>query len=148
MHPPAGHQAQIAGIDFNTLLPIETQFRKSNLDELANRMRLAYRWFCRLGLDVNVLDHFTFSVNRNGRFRDSDLFRQVFEAVVRACMDAGLVKGEAFAVDASVMEADAMPLDRADLEPDSKAYARARRLTPSCMAARVTKARRVSARFS
>src|SRR3974390_501043 len=48
-----------------------------------------------------------FPITRHGRFRDSALFRQVFEAVVRACMDAGLVKGEAFAVDASVMEADA-----------------------------------------
>ena len=38
---------------------------------------------------------------------DSDIFRHVFEAVVRACMNAGLVKGEGFAVDASVMEADA-----------------------------------------
>jgi hypothetical protein len=47
------------------------------------------------------------SVNRHGRFRDSDLLRHVFEAAVRACMDAGLVKGEGFAVDASVMEADA-----------------------------------------
>jgi hypothetical protein len=54
-----------------------------------------------------VPDHSTFSVNRLGRFRDSDIFRQVFEAVVRACMDAGLVKGEGFAVDASVIEADA-----------------------------------------
>ena len=70
-------------------------------------LNLAYRWFCRLDLDDKVPDHSTFSVNRHGRFRDSDLFRQVFEAVVRACMDAGLVKGEAFAVDASVMEADA-----------------------------------------
>jgi transposase len=70
-------------------------------------LHLAYRWFCRLDLDDAVPDHSTFSVNRHGRFRDSDLFRQVFEAVVRACMDAGLVKGEAFAVDASVMEADA-----------------------------------------
>ena len=69
-------------------------------------LHLAYRWFCRLDLDDKVPDHSTFSVNRHGRFRDSDLFRQVFEAVVRACMDAGLVKGEAFAVDASVMEAD------------------------------------------
>ena len=48
-----------------------------------------------------------FSVNRHGRFRDSDILRQVFEAVVRACMDAGLVKGEGFAVDASVLEANA-----------------------------------------
>jgi transposase len=70
-------------------------------------LHLAYRWFCRLDLDDKVPDHSTFSVNRHGRFRDSDLFRQVFEAVVRTCMDAGLVKGEAFAVDASVMEADA-----------------------------------------
>ena len=70
-------------------------------------LHLAYRWFCRLDLDDGVPDHSTFSVNRHGRFRDSDIFRHVFEAVVRACMDAGLVKGEGFAVDASVMEADA-----------------------------------------
>jgi len=70
-------------------------------------LHLAYRWFCRLDLDDPVPDHSTFSVNRHGRFRDSDIVRQVFEAVVRACMDAGLVKGEGFAVDASVIEADA-----------------------------------------
>ena len=70
-------------------------------------LHLAYRWFCRLDLDDKVPDHSTFSVNRHGRFRDSDLLRQLFEAVVRACMDAGLVKGEGFAVDASVIEANA-----------------------------------------
>jgi IS5 family transposase len=70
-------------------------------------LHLAYRWFCRLDLEDKVPDHSTFSVNRHGRFRDSDILRQVFEAVARACMDAGLVKGEGFAVDASVMEADA-----------------------------------------
>ncbi len=70
-------------------------------------LHLAYRWFCRLALDDKVPDHSTFSVNRHGRYRDSDILRQVFEAVVRACMDAGLVKGEGFAVDASVMEANA-----------------------------------------
>jgi transposase len=70
-------------------------------------MHLAYRWFCRLDLDDNVPDHSTFSVNRHGRFRSSNIFRQLFEAVVRACMDAGLVQGEGFAIDASVMEANA-----------------------------------------
>jgi len=70
-------------------------------------LHLAYRWFCRLDLDDQVPDHSTFSVNRHGRFRDSDILRQVFEAVVQACMDAGLVKGEGFAVDASVIEANA-----------------------------------------
>ena len=70
-------------------------------------LHLAYRWFCRLDLDDKVPDHSTFSVNRHGRFREGHTFRHVFEAVVRACMNAGLVKGEGFAVDASVMEADA-----------------------------------------
>src|SRR5262245_19499428 len=70
-------------------------------------LHLAYRWFCRLDLDDRVPDHSTFWVNRHGRFRESDAFRQIFEGVVRACMDAGLVRGEGFAVDASVMEADA-----------------------------------------
>jgi transposase len=70
-------------------------------------LHLAYRWFCHLDLDDKVPDHSTFSVNRHGRFRQSDVFRQVFEAVVRTCMDAGLVQGEGFAVDASVIEADA-----------------------------------------
>ncbi len=70
-------------------------------------LNLAYRWFCRLGLEDAVPDHSTFSVNRHGRFRDSDVLRCVFESVVRRCMEAGLVGGEGFAVDASVIEADA-----------------------------------------
>jgi transposase len=68
---------------------------------------LAYRWFCRLGLEGRVADHSTFSKNRHGRFRDSDLFRHLFEQVVWLCMQAGLVGGEGFAIDASVIEADA-----------------------------------------
>lgn len=75
-------------------------------------MNLAYRWFCRLGLEGCVPDHSTFSVNRHGRFRDSDILRRVFETVVRSCMEAGLVGGEGFAVDASVIEADASRFQR------------------------------------
>ncbi len=70
-------------------------------------LNLAYRWFCRLGLEGDVPDHSTFSKNRHGRFRESDLFRQLFEEVVRLCLQAGLVGGEGFAIDASVIEADA-----------------------------------------
>ena len=75
-------------------------------------LNLAYRWFCHLGLEDKVPNHSTFSVNRHGRFRDSDIFRKVFERVVRQCMDAGLVKGEGFAVDASVIEAEASRFER------------------------------------
>ncbi|RYE52890.1 MAG: transposase [Sphingobacteriales bacterium] len=68
---------------------------------------LAYRWFCGLGLEEQLPDHSTFSKNRHGRFRESDLFRRVFNTVVRRCMKQGLVKGEGFAIDASVIRADA-----------------------------------------
>jgi transposase len=70
-------------------------------------LNLAYRWFCRLGLDGDVPDHSTFSKNRHGRFRQSDLLRRVFETVLRRCMDEGVVGGENFAVDASLIKADA-----------------------------------------
>ncbi len=70
-------------------------------------LHLAYRWFCRLDLDDRVPHHSTFSENRLHRFRESDVFRHIFERVVRACMASGLIKGEGFAVDASVMEANA-----------------------------------------
>lgn len=70
-------------------------------------LNLAYRWFCRLGLDGEVPDHSTFSKNRHGRFRESDLLRRVFETVLRRCIREGLVGGEAFAVDASLIRADA-----------------------------------------
>lgn len=70
-------------------------------------LHLAYRWFCRLDLNDRIPHHSTFSENRLHRFRQSDIFRQIFERFVAACMTRGLVKGEGFAVDASVMEANA-----------------------------------------
>ncbi len=70
-------------------------------------LNLAYRWFCRLGLEDAVPNHSTFSKNRHGRFRDSGAFRWVFDQVVRRCMSAGLVKGEGFAIDASLIAANA-----------------------------------------
>ena len=70
-------------------------------------LHLAYRWFCRLELDGKVPHHSTFSENRLHRFRESDVFRYIFERVVATCMGSGLIKGEGFAVDASVVEANA-----------------------------------------
>ena len=70
-------------------------------------LNLAYRWFCRLGLEDKVPDHSTFSKNRQGRFRDNDTLRFVFEKVLARCLAEGLVGGDGFAVDASVARADA-----------------------------------------
>jgi transposase len=70
-------------------------------------VNLAYRWFCKLGIEHKIPDHSVFSRARNERFRDSGIFRQVFERVVEACIAADLVGGEGFAVDASLIAADA-----------------------------------------
>jgi transposase len=69
-------------------------------------LNLAYRWFCNLGLTSEVPDHSTFSKNRHGRFRDSDLLRRLFETVLQRCIQEELVGGEGFAVDASLIRAD------------------------------------------
>src|SRR5947199_618286 len=71
------------------------------------QVNLAYRWFCKLGIEDAIPDHSAFSRARNERFRDGDVFRNMFERVVEACITAGLVGGEGFAVDASLIQADA-----------------------------------------
>ena len=70
-------------------------------------LNLAHRWFCRLGVGDVVPNHSTFSKNRHRRFRDGNVFRAVFEQVVRRCVEAGLVPGENAAVDGSQVDADA-----------------------------------------
>src|ERR1700731_4852371 len=68
---------------------------------------LAHRWFWKVGIEDTFPDHSAFSPARNERFREGDVFRRVFEPVAEACIAAGLVGGEGFAVDASLIEADA-----------------------------------------
>ena len=70
-------------------------------------LNLAYRWFCRLDLTDRIPDHSTFSKNRHGRFRESELLRHLFETTVARCISEGLVSGQRMAVDASLIEADA-----------------------------------------
>jgi transposase len=76
------------------------------------RMNLAYRWFTRLDLEQEVPDHSTFSKNRHGRFRESGVFREIFEEIVRRCLQAGLVEGKNLAVDGTMIEANASPQSR------------------------------------
>src|SRR6202140_4859147 len=71
------------------------------------QVNLAYRWFCKLGIEHKIPDHSAFSRARNERFGDSGIFRRLFERVVEACIAADLVGGEGFAVDASLIQANA-----------------------------------------
>ncbi len=70
------------------------------------QVNLAYRWFCKLGIEDSIPDHSVFCRARHERFRQSDALRRVFESVVAICIAAGLVGGEAFSVDASLIKAD------------------------------------------
>jgi transposase len=63
------------------------------------RMHLAYRWFSRLGFEREIPDHSTFSKNRHGRFRGVGIFLEVFEEIVRRCLEVGLVEGKRLTVD-------------------------------------------------
>src|SRR6266481_5246250 len=94
------------------------------------RVNLAYRWFCGLSIEDKIPDHSAFSRARNERFRNSDIFRRAFERVVGACIGAGLVGGEGFAVDASLIVADAnkqrsTPGSQWNKELDAQAVGRA-----------------------
>jgi transposase len=80
------------------------------------RMHLAYRWFTRLGFEQEVPDHSTFSKNRHGRFRQSGVFRKVFEEIVRRCLEAGLVEGHNLAVDGTLVGANASNQSRVPRE--------------------------------
>ena len=71
------------------------------------RMHLAWRWFTGLSFDQEVPHHSTFSKNRHGRFQESKLFEQLFEQIVRQCMEVGLVRGDKLSVDGSFVEANA-----------------------------------------
>src|SRR4030088_551257 len=62
------------------------------------QVNLAYRWFCKLGIEDKIPDHSVFCRARRERFRESDALRRVFEGVVAMCISAGLVGGGGFLV--------------------------------------------------
>src|SRR5882762_11242560 len=80
------------------------------------KMHLAYRWFTRLDFNAEIPDHSTFSKNRHGRFRQSGVFREVFEEIVRRCLEAGLVEGRNLAVDGTLVIANASKQSRVPRE--------------------------------
>ena len=66
-------------------------------------LNLAYRWFCDMDLMQRVPDHSTFSQNRKRRFKDSMLFRDIFNEIVLQCIRLGIVSGETGVADGSFL---------------------------------------------
>src|SRR6202171_1163913 len=71
------------------------------------RMHLAWRWFTGLGFDQEIPHATTFAKNRHGRFQETKLFEQLFEEIVRQCVEVGLVQGKHLSVDGCFVEAHA-----------------------------------------
>jgi transposase len=71
------------------------------------RMHLAFRQFSRLGFEREIPDPSTFSKNRHGRFRGVGVFLEVFEEIVRRCLEVGLVEGKRLTVDGTMETANA-----------------------------------------
>ena len=80
------------------------------------RMHVGWRWFTGLSFDQEIPHHSTFSKNRHGRFQESKLFEQLFEQIVRQCMEVGLVEGKQLSVDGTFVEANAAKQSRVPRE--------------------------------
>lgn len=70
-------------------------------------VNMAYRWFLGLDIGERVPDHSTISQNRRRRFSGHELFREIFEEIVRRCMESGLVKREVILTDSTHVKANA-----------------------------------------
>lgn len=66
-------------------------------------LNLAYRWFCDMDLMQKVPDHSTFSQNRRRRFKNSAIFREIFNEIVLRCIELGIVSGETGVADGSFL---------------------------------------------
>jgi transposase len=70
-------------------------------------LNIAYRWFLGLDLTDTVPDHSTFSQNRRRRFKDSTVFQEIFDHIVKLCIEKGLVTGEVIVTDSTHIKASA-----------------------------------------
>lgn len=70
-------------------------------------VNIAYRWFLGLELGANVPDHSTISQLRRRKFSGTTVFQDIFNEVVKKCMDAGLVSGKLLLTDSTHIKANA-----------------------------------------
>src|SRR5690606_17251639 len=119
----------------STLFPYTTLFR--SMREAA--VNIAIRWFVGYGLHEPLPDHS--SLTRIRQRWGAERFRHIFERTVRACVAAGIARGEVVHVDASliranvsweslaVRHAEAVEAENGDANPDVQAQRRNGRQT-------------------
>jgi len=70
-------------------------------------LNVAYRWFLGLTFSDKVPDHSTISWNRNNRFKDSNVFQEIFDEVVRLAINHHMVAGRVLVTDSTHIQANA-----------------------------------------
>lgn len=79
---------------------------EARLEEEIN-YNFAYKWFCGLGLTEKAPDASTISQNRIRRFRDNKIAEQIFNEILRQCVEKGLVGGAIQYTDSTHIKAKA-----------------------------------------
>lgn len=71
------------------------------------KVDLEYRWFLGIPLGQETPHYSTFSQNYIRRFKDSNIFEEIFTNIVEQAIEYGLVKGETFFTDSTHKKANA-----------------------------------------
>lgn len=79
---------------------------EARLEEEIN-YNIAYKWFCGLGLTEKAPDATTISQNRRRRFRDNNIAEEIFNEILRQCIEKGLVGGKILYTDSTHIKAKA-----------------------------------------
>lgn len=70
-------------------------------------VNIAYRWFLGIDFDERVPDHSTISQLRHRKFDGTTVFSDVFDEIVRKCIEAGLIDGKLLLTDSTHIRANA-----------------------------------------
>ncbi len=70
------------------------------------QVNIAYRWFLGIDLDEPVPDHSTFSQLRRRKFGGTNLFEEIFDEIVRICINHGLITGKLLLTDSTHVRAN------------------------------------------
>jgi transposase len=69
-------------------------------------VNIAYKWFLGLALDEKSPDHCTISQTRWRKFDGTGIFEEIFNEVIRKCVESGLVSGASLLIDSTHVKAN------------------------------------------
>jgi len=88
------------------------------------KLNVAYRWFLGLRFKDPVPHHSTISWNRHKRFKDTDIFQEIFDEIVLLAMNHKMVGGRVLFTDSTHLKANANKhkFTREEVEVETREY--------------------------